>query len=206
MPAITVDNPLVLPRLALPARSPSSGRSTGSSPPTTRSRAPASRCGGRSRAHRIARRRPVLPPRSARPGRVRTQRSRRRSVAPASGVRDRHLRDRRRRRAPRLQRRRRRHRRGRHAVDDRGRGHPARRGADGGVHANGGRTHGVQLWVNLPSSLKFTPPRYQAIEAADLCCSRPPTAARSCGSSPATSPATPAPGPPTPRSCTPTLA
>ena len=27
----------------------------------------------------------------------------------------------------------------------------------------GGPSHGVQLWVNLPSSLKFTPPRYQAI-------------------------------------------
>ncbi len=28
---------------------------------------------------------------------------------------------------------------------------------------NGGVSHGVQLWVNLPASLKFTPPRYQAI-------------------------------------------
>ncbi|MCU1453782.1 MAG: pirin family protein [Acidimicrobiales bacterium] len=33
---------------------------------------------------------------------------------------------------------------------------------------NGGRTHGVQLWVNLPAALKFTPPRYQAITGADL--------------------------------------
>jgi redox-sensitive bicupin YhaK (pirin superfamily) len=33
---------------------------------------------------------------------------------------------------------------------------------------SGGRAHGVQLWVNLPAALKFTPPRYQAIEAADL--------------------------------------
>jgi quercetin 2,3-dioxygenase len=33
---------------------------------------------------------------------------------------------------------------------------------------NGGRSHGVQLWVNLPASLKFTPPRYQAITADDL--------------------------------------
>ena len=32
---------------------------------------------------------------------------------------------------------------------------------------NGGRSHGVQLWVNLPASLKFTPPRYQAITGAD---------------------------------------
>lgn len=33
---------------------------------------------------------------------------------------------------------------------------------------SGGRSHGVQLWVNLPASLKFTPPRYQAIESGDL--------------------------------------
>jgi redox-sensitive bicupin YhaK (pirin superfamily) len=33
---------------------------------------------------------------------------------------------------------------------------------------NGGRSHGVQLWVNLPASLKFTPPRYQAITADHL--------------------------------------
>ncbi len=33
---------------------------------------------------------------------------------------------------------------------------------------NGGRTHGVQLWVNLPAALKFSPPRYQAITGDDL--------------------------------------
>jgi redox-sensitive bicupin YhaK (pirin superfamily) len=33
---------------------------------------------------------------------------------------------------------------------------------------SGGRTHGVQLWVNLPAALKFSPPRYQAIEGHDL--------------------------------------
>ncbi len=33
---------------------------------------------------------------------------------------------------------------------------------------NGGRTHGVQLWVNLPAALKFSPPRYQAITGGDL--------------------------------------
>jgi redox-sensitive bicupin YhaK (pirin superfamily) len=33
---------------------------------------------------------------------------------------------------------------------------------------NGGRTHGVQLWVNLPAALKFTPPRYQAIVGGEL--------------------------------------
>jgi len=33
---------------------------------------------------------------------------------------------------------------------------------------SGGRTHGVQLWVNLPAALKFSPPRYQAIGGEDL--------------------------------------
>jgi redox-sensitive bicupin YhaK (pirin superfamily) len=33
---------------------------------------------------------------------------------------------------------------------------------------SGGRTHGVQLWVNLPATLKFSPPRYQAITSGDL--------------------------------------
>jgi len=32
----------------------------------------------------------------------------------------------------------------------------------------GGRMHGFQLWANLPSSLKMTPPRYQDIQAADI--------------------------------------
>jgi redox-sensitive bicupin YhaK (pirin superfamily) len=32
----------------------------------------------------------------------------------------------------------------------------------------GGPAHAVQLWVNLPSSLKLTPPRYQAITRDDL--------------------------------------
>jgi redox-sensitive bicupin YhaK (pirin superfamily) len=33
---------------------------------------------------------------------------------------------------------------------------------------SGGRTHGVQLWVNLPARLKMTPPRYQAITSDQL--------------------------------------
>lgn len=33
---------------------------------------------------------------------------------------------------------------------------------------HGGVMHGVQLWVNLPARLKWTPPRYQAIEAESL--------------------------------------
>ena len=32
----------------------------------------------------------------------------------------------------------------------------------------GGLFHGIQLWVNLPANLKWTPPRYQPIEAADV--------------------------------------
>ncbi|MCE5306135.1 MAG: pirin family protein [Acidobacteriales bacterium] len=31
-----------------------------------------------------------------------------------------------------------------------------------------GRMHGFQLWVNLPASLKMTPPRYQGVTAADI--------------------------------------
>ena len=33
---------------------------------------------------------------------------------------------------------------------------------------DGGRSHGIQLWVNLPAALKFSPPRYQAITSGDL--------------------------------------
>jgi hypothetical protein len=36
------------------------------------------------------------------------------------------------------------------------------------VWRNGGRFHGVQLWVNLPPALKMTPARYQAIPADAL--------------------------------------
>ncbi len=32
----------------------------------------------------------------------------------------------------------------------------------------GGLFHGVQLWVNLPRHLKWTPPRYQSIEASNV--------------------------------------
>jgi redox-sensitive bicupin YhaK (pirin superfamily) len=32
----------------------------------------------------------------------------------------------------------------------------------------GGLFHGIQLWVNLPARLKWTPPRYQPIEAHDV--------------------------------------
>ena len=34
--------------------------------------------------------------------------------------------------------------------------------------AKGGLFHGVQLWVNLPAAQKWTPPRYQDIEARDV--------------------------------------
>src|SRR5262245_29736194 len=31
-----------------------------------------------------------------------------------------------------------------------------------------GRMHGFQLWANLPSALKMTPPRYQEVKAKDI--------------------------------------
>jgi redox-sensitive bicupin YhaK (pirin superfamily) len=36
------------------------------------------------------------------------------------------------------------------------------------MYRSGGPFHGVQLWVNLPAALKMTPPRYQAIARDDL--------------------------------------
>ncbi len=36
------------------------------------------------------------------------------------------------------------------------------------MYRNGGLSHGVQLWVNLPPALKMTPPRYQSITANAL--------------------------------------
>ncbi|CAB4688049.1 MAG: pirin family protein [Actinobacteria bacterium] len=36
------------------------------------------------------------------------------------------------------------------------------------VYSQGGWQHGIQLWVNLPSAMKFTPPRYQAITSSKL--------------------------------------
>jgi hypothetical protein len=36
------------------------------------------------------------------------------------------------------------------------------------IWRQGGALHAVQLWVNLPAALKFTPPRYQAITANQL--------------------------------------
>jgi redox-sensitive bicupin YhaK (pirin superfamily) len=36
------------------------------------------------------------------------------------------------------------------------------------MYRAGGPMHAVQLWVNLPASLKMTPPRYQAITGDDL--------------------------------------
>lgn len=36
------------------------------------------------------------------------------------------------------------------------------------MYRNGGPIHAVQLWVNLPASLKFSPPRYQPIAGESL--------------------------------------
>ena len=37
-----------------------------------------------------------------------------------------------------------------------------------GLSRAGGRMHGVQLWVNLPSAEKMLPPRYQGVEPEDI--------------------------------------
>ena len=84
--------------------------------------------------------------------------------------------------APRLERRRRHHRRGRHAVDDRRFGHPPRRSADRSVRALG-RTHARRAALGEP------PRRVEDVRAAvpgdrrattSRCC-RLRTAARWCG-------------------------
>lgn len=36
------------------------------------------------------------------------------------------------------------------------------------IQTEGGRTHGFQLWVNLPAALKRTRPRYQALESDQI--------------------------------------
>ena len=36
------------------------------------------------------------------------------------------------------------------------------------MQREGGRSHGLQLWVNLPRAAKMTPPRYQDLRAADI--------------------------------------
>jgi redox-sensitive bicupin YhaK (pirin superfamily) len=36
------------------------------------------------------------------------------------------------------------------------------------IQRDGGRSHGLQLWVNLPRVDKMTPPRYQDLRAADI--------------------------------------
>ena len=36
------------------------------------------------------------------------------------------------------------------------------------LQRDGGRSHGLQLWVNLPRAAKMTPPRYQDLRATDI--------------------------------------
>jgi redox-sensitive bicupin YhaK (pirin superfamily) len=36
------------------------------------------------------------------------------------------------------------------------------------LQREGGRSHGLQLWVNLPRAAKMTPPRYQDLRSADI--------------------------------------
>ena len=65
--------------------------------------------------------------------------------------------------------------------------------------ATGGLFHGFQLWVNLPRTQKLAAPRYQDIRASEVALRRRPTAGRSFGSSRARSTVTPGPGSPTRR-------
>ena len=208
MPAITVDNPLVLPRLAPPA---ADGRraalSPRSSPPTTtvegagfevwrpfpggidtaRSPIPSS-CSTSSDRSSTRPNEPVGAP-----------------WHPHRGFETVTYVHRRRDRAPRLERRWRRHRRGRHAVDDRRRRHPPRRGADRGVPP--------QRRPVPRRAAVGEPPGAAEVHAAAVPGDhrRRPHAAvvarrrrARCGSSPATSTATPGRAPRTRRSPTPT--
>ena len=43
-----------------------------------------------------------------------------------------------------------------------------REGPSAAAQRDGGRTHGLQLWENLPAALKLLAPAYQALRAADM--------------------------------------
>ena len=134
MPAITVDDITILPRI--PEPDPLVARQRPVRSVTTR---PAGLRGrGLPGPPRLRGRRP-RGPRPVRPhgpdgrGGVRAGRAEGDAVAPAPRLRDRHLHDRRHLRAQRLERRRRRHHERRHAVDDGRRRDPAHREAAGGA-------------------------------------------------------------------------
>lgn len=65
---------------------------------------------------------------------------------------------------------------------------------------SGGLFHGLQLWVNLPAADKMMAPATRTSAAARSSCSPPPTAARCSASSPASWTATTGRASPTPRS------
>ena len=134
MPAITVDDITVLPRIPDPdpivARQ-RPVRSVTSAPSGLRGRGLPGP--PRLRRRRPRRPRPVRPPRPDGRGGVRPGRAEGHAVAPAPRLRDRHLHDRRHLRAQRLERRRRRHHQRRHPVDDRRRRDPPHREAAGGA-------------------------------------------------------------------------
>ena len=132
MPAITVDDTLVLPRIPRPDPADlqaAAGRQGRHRPPPDRGRR-VQRPPALPRRAVDGRGRPVPAARPPRPAGQRPGRGQGRAVASAPRLRDRELHPRRRDRPPRHQRRRRRDRRGRHPVDDRRRRHPARRAAD----------------------------------------------------------------------------
>ena len=134
MPAVTVSDITVLPRIATPdpvGAAPAPG-------PQGDDRAVRLRGRGLPGPPRVRRRRPrrPRPVRAHGPdgrGRVRAGRAEGHPVAPAPRLRDRHLHHGRHLHAPGLQRWRRRHHQRRHPVDDRRRRHPAHRDAAGGA-------------------------------------------------------------------------
>ena len=194
MPAVTVDDLTILPRVA-PVDPATPGRARSD----RHDRAARLRGRGLPRPPRVRRRRPG----AARPvhphgpdgrGRVRAGRAEGHRLAPAPRLRDRHVHHRRHVRAPGLPRRRRRHHQRRHPVDDRRRRHPAHRDAAGGRSSSAaGCSTACSCGSTCPRAQKWAAPRYQDLRgqrgrAALLA----PTAARCCASSPATSPGTPA--------------
>ena len=195
MPAVTADT-LTLPRLPEPAPAPSSGPVR---PRDDRARRDYEGEGFPVRRAfagvPLERPRPLHPHGPDGRGRLRPGRAPGHRLAPPPGLRDRHLHARRHLPAPGLPRRRRRHHRRRHPVDDRRRRDPPHRDAARGAGRQR-RPVPRRAAVGEPARppTRWPRPATRASRASRRRCCRRPTAAPWCGSSPATSPATPGPG------------
>ena len=196
MPAVTVDDITVLPRIPEPdpvAARQRPVRTVTSAPRGLRGRGlprPA-----RVHGRRPRRSRPVRPHGPDGRGGVRARRAEGHAVAPAPRLRDRHLHDGRHVRARRLERRRRRHHQRRHPVDDRRRRDPPHREAAGGARRRAAACSTASSSGSTCRAPRSGPRRATRTSGrARSRCSRRPTAVRSSGSSPARSPGTPGPG------------